>query len=209
MLVICNPVTEELGALMRIDAQGEGGEATLAVISERDSHAAEPPAPVAAAMLAADVVVAPTIQSLSHTDSAPRRHRSRRADRHDARRHRRDAGPGDGRRHDELLRKRGAAVGRGARRRRGGADHLRARLRPAARARGPDRDRRRRRAQRARRLRQPALRRGLHRAARGDGGGNARRRRLDRRRRQGRRAGRAHRSRRSPDRRDRRRGRAR
>ena len=67
VLVICNPVTEDLGALLRIVAQGDGAEATLAVISERDSHAAEPPAPVAAAMLAADVVVAPTIQSISHT----------------------------------------------------------------------------------------------------------------------------------------------
>ncbi len=69
VLVICNPVTEELGDLMRINAQGEGGEATLAVISERDSHAAEPPATVAAAMLAADIVLAPTLQSISHTEA--------------------------------------------------------------------------------------------------------------------------------------------
>lgn len=67
VLVVCNPVTEELGALMRIEAQGEGAEATLAVIGERESHAAEPPKTVAAAMAAADVVLAPTIQSLSHT----------------------------------------------------------------------------------------------------------------------------------------------
>jgi len=53
--------------LMRIEAQGAGADATLAVISERESHAAEPPRPVAAAMAAADVVLAPTIQSLSHT----------------------------------------------------------------------------------------------------------------------------------------------
>ena len=69
MLVICNPITEELGALLRINAQGEGGEATLAVISEREFHAAEPPATVAAAMLVADIVVAPTIQSISHTEA--------------------------------------------------------------------------------------------------------------------------------------------
>lgn len=67
VLVVCNPVTEEIGALMRIEAQGDGADATLAVISERESHAAEPPATVAAAMAAADVVLAPTIQSLSHT----------------------------------------------------------------------------------------------------------------------------------------------
>ena len=67
--MICNPITEELGALLRINAQGEGGEATLAVISERESHAAEPPGAVAAAMLAADIVSAPTIQSISHTEA--------------------------------------------------------------------------------------------------------------------------------------------
>jgi leucyl aminopeptidase (aminopeptidase T) len=67
VLVVCNPVTEEIGALMRIEAQGDGADATLAVISERDSHAAEPPRAVASAMAAADVVLAPTIQSLSHT----------------------------------------------------------------------------------------------------------------------------------------------
>jgi leucyl aminopeptidase (aminopeptidase T) len=67
VLIVCNPVTEEIGALMRIEAQGDGAEATLAVISERDSAAAEPPRAVAAAMAAADVVLAATIQSLSHT----------------------------------------------------------------------------------------------------------------------------------------------
>jgi leucyl aminopeptidase (aminopeptidase T) len=67
VLVVCNPVTEEIGALMRIEAQGDGADATLAVMSERDSAAAEPPRTVAAAMAAADVVLAPTIQSLSHT----------------------------------------------------------------------------------------------------------------------------------------------
>ncbi|HEY5942076.1 MAG TPA: aminopeptidase [Solirubrobacterales bacterium] len=69
VLVVCNPVTEEIGALMRIEAQGDGADATLAVISERDSAAAEPPRAVAAAMAAADVVLAPTIQSLSHTSA--------------------------------------------------------------------------------------------------------------------------------------------
>jgi leucyl aminopeptidase (aminopeptidase T) len=52
---------------MRVEAEEAGADATLAVIAERDSHAAEPPRPVGAAMAAADVVLAPTIQSLSHT----------------------------------------------------------------------------------------------------------------------------------------------
>jgi len=72
VLVICNPVTEEIGALMRIEAQGEGADATLAVISERESAAAEPPDTVAAAMEKADVVLAATIQSLSHTAARKR-----------------------------------------------------------------------------------------------------------------------------------------
>src|SRR5258707_14524676 len=67
LLVVCNPVTEDIGSLMRIEAAGDGAYATLAVISELDSNGAEPPMPVAAAMVAADVVLAPTIQSLSHT----------------------------------------------------------------------------------------------------------------------------------------------
>jgi len=67
VLVICNPVTEDIGALMRIEAEGDGAHATLAVISELDSNGAEPPTAVAAAMIASQVVLAPTIQSLSHT----------------------------------------------------------------------------------------------------------------------------------------------
>jgi len=69
VLVICNPVTEEIGSLMRIEAEGDGAFATLAVISELDSNGAEPPTPVAAAMVAAQAVLAPTIQSLSHTSA--------------------------------------------------------------------------------------------------------------------------------------------
>jgi leucyl aminopeptidase (aminopeptidase T) len=69
VLVICNPRTQELGDRLRDEAQEVGADAVLAVIAERASHAAEPPDPVAAAMAAADVVLAPTIQSLSHTAS--------------------------------------------------------------------------------------------------------------------------------------------
>jgi leucyl aminopeptidase (aminopeptidase T) len=67
VLIVANPATERLGAALRSVAEGEGGEATLALMAERASHAAEPPAAIAAAMLAADVVIAPTVQSLSHT----------------------------------------------------------------------------------------------------------------------------------------------
>ena len=55
VLVVCNPVTEDLGERLRDEAADDGAEAVLAVISERDSHAAEPPRTVAEAMAAADV----------------------------------------------------------------------------------------------------------------------------------------------------------
>jgi aminopeptidase len=67
VLVVCNPATRGLGERMQAEAQEAGADSTLAVIAERNSHAAEPPRPVAAAMAAADVVLAPTVQSLSHT----------------------------------------------------------------------------------------------------------------------------------------------
>jgi leucyl aminopeptidase (aminopeptidase T) len=67
VLVICNPVTRALGDRMREEAAGAGAEAVLVVMDERASHAAEPPASVANAMLRADAILVPTIQSLSHT----------------------------------------------------------------------------------------------------------------------------------------------
>jgi aminopeptidase len=67
VLVVVNPATEHLGERLREEAAGAGADAVLVVISERASHAAEPPKTVAEAMAAADVVLAPTVQSLSHT----------------------------------------------------------------------------------------------------------------------------------------------
>jgi leucyl aminopeptidase (aminopeptidase T) len=67
VLVICNPATRGLGERLREEAAGCGADAVLALMDERASHAGEPPGPLAAAMAAADVVLAPTVQSLSHT----------------------------------------------------------------------------------------------------------------------------------------------
>jgi leucyl aminopeptidase (aminopeptidase T) len=67
VLVVSNPATRALGERLRDEAEAAGGDALLVVIAERQSHAAEPPDSVAAAMAAADVVFAPTVQSLSHT----------------------------------------------------------------------------------------------------------------------------------------------
>lgn len=72
VLVVANPATVGLGEALRRAAADMGAEAVLAVITERDSHAGEPPATVAEAMVAADVLIAPTVQSLSHTAARKR-----------------------------------------------------------------------------------------------------------------------------------------
>ncbi|MEX0620681.1 MAG: aminopeptidase [Solirubrobacterales bacterium] len=72
VLVVCNPATRSMGEAMRAEAEAVGAESVLAVMSERDSHAGEPPTTVAEAMIAADVLLAPTVQSLSHTAARKR-----------------------------------------------------------------------------------------------------------------------------------------
>lgn len=67
VLVVANPATIGLGERLRAQASRAGADAVLALMGERASHAAEPPGPVAAAMAKADVVLGPTVQSLSHT----------------------------------------------------------------------------------------------------------------------------------------------
>ena len=72
VVVICNPATQHMGELLRAEAADVGAEAVLTVMAERASHAAEPPKTVAEAMAAADVLLAPTVQSLSHTAARKR-----------------------------------------------------------------------------------------------------------------------------------------
>jgi leucyl aminopeptidase (aminopeptidase T) len=71
-LVVCNPVSQKVGERLREEAANAGADAVLTVISERPSHGGEPPRSVAAAMAAADVLMAPTVQSLSHTAARKR-----------------------------------------------------------------------------------------------------------------------------------------
>jgi leucyl aminopeptidase (aminopeptidase T) len=71
-LVICNPATQRVGGRLREEAASAGADAVLTVMAERPSHGAEPPWTVAEAMAAADVLMAPTIQSLSHTAARKR-----------------------------------------------------------------------------------------------------------------------------------------
>jgi leucyl aminopeptidase (aminopeptidase T) len=67
VVVVCNPATQNLAERLRLGAEAVGAEAVLAMMTERDQHGVEPPDTIAAAMLKADVLLVPTVQSLSHT----------------------------------------------------------------------------------------------------------------------------------------------
>lgn len=67
VLVLCNLATVGLGRCLYDAAVAARADATLMEMLERPSNGAEPPPQVAAAMAASDVVIAPTVQSVSHT----------------------------------------------------------------------------------------------------------------------------------------------
>jgi leucyl aminopeptidase (aminopeptidase T) len=67
VLVVANPATQHLAERLREEAEGAGADSVLTVFAEREQHGAEPPDAVAAAMLRSDVLLVPTVQSLSHT----------------------------------------------------------------------------------------------------------------------------------------------
>src|SRR4051794_8418301 len=67
VVVVCNLATQNLAERLRAGAESVGAEAVLTVMAERDQHGVEPPGSIAAAMLEADVLLVPTVQSLSHT----------------------------------------------------------------------------------------------------------------------------------------------
>ena len=72
VVVVCNPASQRVGERLREEAGEEGGDAVLIVMSEREQHGTEPPRSVAAAMAACDVLLVPTVQSLSHTAARKR-----------------------------------------------------------------------------------------------------------------------------------------
>jgi aminopeptidase len=67
VLVVCNPATIGLAERLRATAGKSGADAMTMLMTERATHGTEPPPSVAAAMKAADVVLCPTVQSISHT----------------------------------------------------------------------------------------------------------------------------------------------
>jgi leucyl aminopeptidase (aminopeptidase T) len=71
-LVVADGPSARLGELLRAEAVAAGADAVLASMTPRANDGAEPPAPVAAALAAADVFIAPASRSLSHTDARRR-----------------------------------------------------------------------------------------------------------------------------------------
>jgi leucyl aminopeptidase (aminopeptidase T) len=67
VVVVVDEPLQELGEKLRDAAQATGGEAVLTVMSPRATDGSEPPAPVAEALAACDVFIAPASRSLSHT----------------------------------------------------------------------------------------------------------------------------------------------
>jgi leucyl aminopeptidase (aminopeptidase T) len=67
VVVVVDEPLQDLGEKLRDAAQAEGGEAVLTVMAPRATDGSEPPAPVAEALAACDVFIAPASRSLSHT----------------------------------------------------------------------------------------------------------------------------------------------
>src|SRR4051795_10874545 len=67
LLVLCDPDRTELGDALLTAGLRAGADAALTVLPPRAERGTEPPGPVAAALAAADVYVAPVVPSLSHT----------------------------------------------------------------------------------------------------------------------------------------------
>src|SRR3954447_2784312 len=67
LLVLCDPDRTELGDALLTAGLRAGADAGLTVVPPGRRRETEPPAPVAAALAAADVYVAPVVPSLSHT----------------------------------------------------------------------------------------------------------------------------------------------
>jgi leucyl aminopeptidase (aminopeptidase T) len=67
VVVVVDAGTRAIGDALRDAAAKAGGDAVLAVMDPREEHGQEPPEPIAAALKAADVFIAPTTKSLSHT----------------------------------------------------------------------------------------------------------------------------------------------
>ncbi|HEX8974984.1 MAG TPA: aminopeptidase [Solirubrobacteraceae bacterium] len=72
VLVVVDPPTREIGEALREGAARAGADAVLAIMDTRATHGTDPARPIAAAMSACDVFIAPTSRSLSHAPARKR-----------------------------------------------------------------------------------------------------------------------------------------
>jgi leucyl aminopeptidase (aminopeptidase T) len=72
VIVVVDSPLQAVGEALRDEAERAQADAVLAVMSPRAEHGEEPPAPVAEALAACDVFIAPTTKSLSHTQARKR-----------------------------------------------------------------------------------------------------------------------------------------
>jgi leucyl aminopeptidase (aminopeptidase T) len=72
VLVVVDPATRSIGEALRERAAQAGADAVLAVMDERATDGTDPARPIAAALSACDVFIAPTSRSLSHTPARKR-----------------------------------------------------------------------------------------------------------------------------------------
>jgi len=72
VLVVTDPEKRPIAEAFRDEAQRAGADAVLGLMSERATDGTEPPAPLAAALLACDAYLAPTARSISHTQARKR-----------------------------------------------------------------------------------------------------------------------------------------
>lgn len=69
VLIVVDPLSMEIGKAMWSVVEKFQGEPVMMEMKERKEHGDEPPAVVGAAMRAANIVLAPTTKSLSHTEA--------------------------------------------------------------------------------------------------------------------------------------------
>jgi len=69
VLVVADPQSTAIGQALLDAALAAGGDAVLTILPPNPRRGTEPPAPVAAALAAADVFIAPCLPSLSHTSA--------------------------------------------------------------------------------------------------------------------------------------------
>ena len=72
VLIVLDDATRAIGEALREGSARRGADAVLALMHERATDGTEPPRPIAAALAACDVFIAPTSRSLSHTTARKR-----------------------------------------------------------------------------------------------------------------------------------------